>query len=105
MNLVPYDLDNEDMVKIVAAVLAQREDDAEHGLDCRGNDRLFMGELPLAAAAYAADGGLGKMPGFAKEIWPLNHDMFKPGTPRENCIKAMALLLAEVERIDREDKA
>lgn len=56
------------------------------------------GQLASAAACYAlAD----KERVEIQTIWPWAWKWWKPADPRRNLIKAMALLLAEIERIDR----
>ena len=62
-------------------------DDAEHLPD----------ELALAAASYiCADEG-----DAPPAIWPWDWRWWKPSTPRRNLVKAGALILAEIERLDR----
>ncbi len=62
-------------------------DDAEHLPD----------ELALAAASYiCADEG-----DAPPAIWPWDRAWWKPSTPRRNLVKAGALILAEIERLDR----
>lgn len=62
------------------------------------DDRHEPGTLAQAAAAYAsasvgdADAGL---------LWPWHPDEFKPKDPRRDLIRAAALLIAEIERLDR----
>lgn len=58
-------------------------------------------ELPRAAAAYAlygrAEGGF--------SMWPWSIKFFKPKDERSNLIRAAALLVAEIERLDRAELA
>ena len=62
-------------------------DDAEH----------LPNELALAAASYiCADEG-----DAPPAIWPWDRSWWKPSTPRRNLVKAGALILAEIERLDR----
>lgn len=88
-----------DMTKAALDVLAERRrqievegwtpehDDAEHLPD----------ELALAAASYiCADEG-----DAPPAIWPWDRAWWKPSTPRRNLVKAGALILAEIERLDR----
>lgn len=58
----------------------------EHDDDCDD------GELAYAAAAYV----LG-----SPEIWPFDPDGLKVKSERENYVRAAALLIAEIERLDR----
>lgn len=68
------------------------EHDAEHS----------NGELALAAAVYAAYHQLpvADRTEFANGMWPWD-GWFKPKTRRQALIRAAALLVAEVERLDR----
>ena len=54
-------------------------------------------ELADAAAQYALQAG-----GWPSlNVWPWKPDTFKEGAPREMLVKAGALILAEIERLDR----
>ena len=56
-------------------------------------------ELALAAASYAMrEAGRHHD---SSVVWPWGEESFKPHTHRENCVRAAALLLAEIERLDR----
>jgi len=67
---------------------------AEHD-DEHGND-----ELACAAACYAI---ASKFPGYAEKMWPWDEEWWKPTDDRRNLVKAAALLIAEIERLDRID--
>lgn len=75
---------------------------AGEGHAVEGDDLYKALELPKAAAAYCltASGqvGLGSM------VWPWP-DCFKPTTARRDLIKAAALIVAEIERLDRSEAA
>lgn len=62
------------------------------------------GELALAAACYAAKStefrGYGENPA-PPLAWPWVPGAWKPKTPRRDLVRACALLLAEIERLDR----
>ena len=74
------------------------------------DDAHTDGSLAQAAAAYAAAAGLvNRNPStlgiiFAR-IWPRTWSTiwFKPKTPRRDLIRAGALIVAEIERLDRAD--
>lgn len=55
-------------------------------------------QLAQAAAAYAL---VGTNLVVAAEVWPWTMKWLKSTTHRRNCVKAAALLVAEIERIDR----
>jgi hypothetical protein len=55
------------------------------------DDGHDFGQMSSAAACYA--------------FWPWDEKWWKPGTPRRNLVKAGALIVAEIERLDRAAKA
>lgn len=64
---------------------------------------LKPNDLPKAAAAYALAG----VPRYAKAgwpelFWPWRRPRFRPGGSRANLVRAGALILAELERLDRQ---
>ena len=64
-------------------------DDVEHS----------NGDLAVAAAAYAREAGIR---GTTKPWWwPWAVEWWKPGSPRRMLVKAGALIVAEIERLDR----
>lgn len=70
------------------------------------DDKHDRGELPCAAAAYAAasipNAGPYPIKVAYDRYWPWHRSWWKPTTPRRNLVKAAALIIAEIERIDRE---
>lgn len=73
---------------------------SEEGRDAACDDTYTGGELALAAAAYA----LGSFPAAkrtAKRLWPWSRDWWKPTSHRRNLVKAGALIVAELERLER----
>ena len=65
------------------------------------DDEHDAGELADAAACYA----LGKPWEIIKQLWPWSVEWWKPTDKRRNLVKAGALIVAEIERLDRvEDK-
>ena len=61
-------------------------------------------DLPKAAAVFALAG----VPRYAKAgwpelFWPWRRPRFRPGERRDNLVRAGALLLAEIERLDRQE--
>lgn len=63
------------------------------------DDCYSFGELAMAAAAYAASAGGGRA--VARKLFRWDDIHWKPSTPRRDLVKAGALILAEIERIDR----
>lgn len=60
------------------------------GATLEGPDRTVMDEF-----------GASGTPGWMKELWPWDHKWFKPTSRRRDLVKAAALFIAEIERIDR----
>jgi hypothetical protein len=98
-------------------VLVERRRQIEvEGWTPEHDDEHDTGALALAAAAYALDAGdkshpcsQGARGGEVPPFWPWMHRSgrhrearwWKPSTPRRNLVKAGALILAEIERLDR----
>lgn len=68
-----------------------REHDDAHG----------DGELAQAGAAYAMAWTGRNVAVLAKELWPWETASWKPKNPRWDLIRAAALIVAEIERLDR----
>lgn len=68
------------------------------------DDQHRSGQLADAAARYAAAGG-GTFPDERTAfLWPWAASEWKPSPdPRRNLVKAAALMVAEIERLDRRD--
>ncbi|RYY67693.1 MAG: hypothetical protein EOO12_00105 [Chitinophagaceae bacterium] len=97
-----------------ADVLAERARQVEvEGWSPVHDDTHTNGELARAAAAYAIHWTMnGMRTTFGDTIWPMSwgFEWFKPGAlktgevqiaRRRNLVKAGALILAEIERLDR----
>lgn len=93
----------QELIAAARDVMAERarQGDVEGYTNQGDDDRHKGGALATAAACYAAvAGGMGlvnKVPG----RWPFDPDSWKPSTPRRDLVKAGALILAEIERLDR----
>ena len=111
----------EDRESIIAEIAAERRRQVEaEGWSIEHDDYHQSGELAEAAAAYAwwsaapehtrkktdieDDSHVAWM---LRRIWPEAWEQywFKPSTPRRDLIKAGALIVAEIERLDRLAKA
>ncbi|CAI1602939.1 Uncharacterised protein [Serratia fonticola] len=77
----------------------QRQIDAE-GWTPQHDDEHTGGEIADAAACYARLGS-GWSFGGGLRWWPWDKDWLKPSDPRRYLVKAGALILAEIERLDR----
>lgn len=83
-------------------VLAERQRQiGVEGWTPKHDDQYVNDELSLAAACYAitAETCLQNKP--SPQMWPWPENWWKPTTDRRNLIKAGALILAEIERLDR----
>ena len=69
--------------------------------DYAHDDQYVNKELVRAAVAYAKDGMNPYSKGLAPMDWPWGGDDWKPKDYRKNLVRAAALLIAEIERIDR----
>lgn len=77
----------------------------EEGWTAEHDDKWTCGELTKAAAFYALYGvelpaGLG----FVSELWPWGMQWCKPKNRLRNLARAGALIAAEIDRLQREDK-
>ncbi len=93
-------------------VLAERErQQLVEGWLPEQDDQYVKGELACAASAYALFGRVwqGIFPlsvSGIPHVWPMAFGMnwWKPVDGRRNLVKAGALILAEIERLDRKDR-
>ncbi|HBP1011041.1 hypothetical protein FA210_28815 [Pseudomonas aeruginosa] len=69
------------------------------------DDAHSHGQMARAATCYALAGSSAPNDGTAALLvslaWPWDKDWWKPTTPRRDLVKACALALAEIERLDR----
>ena len=82
-------------------VTAERQrQQSTKGYSTQQDDTYIGGELAAAAISYIE-------PMEAESYWPADwhDDSFKPSDYRRNLVKAGALILAEIERIDRQEQA
>ena len=94
-----------------ADVGAERRRQVEvEGFDAKHDDATAPDKLALAAAVYAIPDhyrylsceGFGTETGsIRKVLWPWDDAWFKPGDRRRELVKAAALIIAEIEAIDR----
>ena len=76
----------------------------EKGFDAEHDDTHTGGQLAAAAASHAClEAG---EPGIASRVWPFTFDEFNSAnSARKDLIKAGSLILAELERLERAEKA
>jgi hypothetical protein len=72
----------------------------EEGFSFEHDDAHTNGQLPAAAASYAIAASVDFI-GIVRVVWPWTRDWWKPRDPRRNLVKAGALIIAEIERLDR----
>ena len=67
------------------------------------DDRLVRNQLSRGAVAYAMSAIENSSPDafWTKEWWPRSFAPFKPKDPRRDLVRAAALLIAAIERLDR----
>lgn len=83
-------------------MLAERRRQVEaEGWTPEHDDQYQHGAIALAAACYAANAGGVAWADPLPSFWPWMHNWWKPTTPRRDLVKAGALILAELERLDR----
>ena len=87
--------------KVVADIVAERQRLEEIGLPPKER-RYRPSDLPKAAAAYALAGVQRYAnDGWPELFWPWPRTRFQPARPRDNLVRAAALIIAEIERLDR----
>lgn len=87
-------------------VLAERQRQISvEGWTLEHDDKAWNGQFARAASAYAKHAGLfletGKPSASCPQEWPWSGQWWKPTVPRRDLVKAGALILAEIERLDR----
>jgi len=82
----------------IVEIIAERDRQIlDEGLTAEHDDDHECGELARAAAAYATHA---HRPFLASATWPFD-GVLKDKGHRRNCVCAAALLIAEIERLDR----
>lgn len=92
---------------VIAEIAAERRRQIEvEGCTPEHDDRWIRGELAMAAATYALTAaGLVCLDGPTEinppVVWPWDPEGLKPKDRRRDLIRAAALIVAEIERLDR----
>lgn len=86
-------------------VLERIEQIEEHGFDLQHDLGHHPGELALGAASYlntAIDQLYGRhhAPKDSPDTWPWQREAWRPGTARDNLVKALAIGLSVLDRLD-----
>ncbi|MFS8329542.1 ead/Ea22-like family protein [Escherichia coli] len=88
--------------KAAIDVLAERErQQSAEGWTTEHDDDHSCGEMALAASSYAQYAHRKPIAPAIPFNWPWEPEWFKQQGPRRDLVKAGALILAEIERIDR----
>lgn len=88
-------------MNVIEEIAAERKRQREvEGWTEQHDDEHDWGQLALAASCYAAHAA-GRYRGVRPGAWPWEPQWWKPKDPRRDLIRAAALIVAEIERIDR----
>jgi hypothetical protein len=92
-----------DPVSVIDEIKAERDRQVSaEGWTAEHDDGHNRGELALAGACYAASTHPSSDARVAADaLWPWDDKWWKPTTRRRDLIKAAALIVAEIERLDR----
>lgn len=82
----------------------KRQQDKE-GWSAQHDDKHDAGELAIAAVCYASFSNTHPTNGKPPWVWPFADRWWKPVSRRRALVKAAALILAEIERLDRAEIA
>lgn len=99
------------MNKAIGDVINERKRQVSaEGYSTEGDDGYVHGELAAAASVYAMTAVVtlhDNNPATyeAPDSWPWPQEAFKPKSQREDLVRAAALLIAEIERIDRKNNS
>lgn len=105
-------------MSVIEEIAAERErQQSAEGWTLAHDDEHKLGELAMAAASYAVKAGPydqvdlrvgyrqnwqhGGWSTLSSLIWPWGRECWKPTDSRRNLVKAGALIVAEIERLDR----
>ena len=94
-------------MSIIDEIAAERRRQIEQEGWTPEHDNVHSGgQMAMAAACYALSsaGVADWLRVTSLKLWPWGREWWKPTTRRRDLIKAGALIVAEIERLDREDK-
>lgn len=105
------------MNKAIKDVIAERKRqiEKEGWTPDHDDDEHRSGDLALAGAAYAIYDAGDRLSAYTNQVlfdlqphakrepifWPFHYDWWKPKGRRRNLVRAAALIVAEIERLDR----
>ena len=95
-------------MSVIEEIAAERRRQIEaEGWTPEHDDTHRFGEMARAAAFYALHAGWSQhpratgWPTFPPGSWPFEDEWWKPKDPRRDLVRAAALIVAEIERLDR----
>lgn len=91
-------------MSVIHEIAAERKRQVEvEGWTPEHDDAHRSGEMACAAACYALCAGVGSndLIGLLGRYWPWSVEWWKPKGRRRDLIRAAALIVAEIERLDR----
>lgn len=94
-------------MSVIEEVAAERKRQIEvEGWTPEHDDTHTTGRLASAAAVYAAGPGLFQVNHLQvpTQVWPYFWN-YKPKTRRRDLVRAAALIVAEIERLDRQESS
>ena len=95
-------------MSVLDEIQKEREAQIAKGFDASHDDNHRLGDLSDAACCYAERAGQsdGRRAADSEPLmgWPWDYDSWKPSTRRNELIKAAALIVAEIEALDRRSK-
>lgn len=81
------------MSRAIIDVMTERQRQIdEEGYDLERDKRYVLGELSMGAVAYVVQ---------SEWLWPWPADCFKPKDRRRDLVRAAAMIIADIERMDR----
>lgn len=87
---------------VVLEIARERERQIEdEGWTPEHDDEHDLGHMAVAAACYAMKSTENYEHKALPDEWPWDTERWKPTTPRRDLVKAAALIVAEIERLDR----
>lgn len=90
--------------KVIQELWEARDHQIKRGNTPTHDDTHTLDELLAAACAFMA-GAVNKPAAVrlktGKEVWPFEQAAFKPRSPRQDLVRAGAMIVAAIEHIDR----
>jgi len=92
------------MIDALFLIAKERERQiVEEGWDANHDDEHEYGEMAAAAACYAMPPHIANFASIRSEMWPWDEEWWKPKGRVRDLVRAGALILAELERVQREE--